>query len=75
MFKTWTSSHEDAATLAEILEAYLNEYAETIVSVGYAVTAGLHHVMLVYRALEAAQDERMEAAVSMAEDIVEHAQS
>ncbi len=75
MFKTWTASHEEAAALAEILEAYLNEFAEKVISVGYAVTDERHQVMVVYQVLEAAKDDRMEAAVTLAENIVEQAQT
>ncbi len=75
MLKTWTASHHDAAALAEILEAYLNEFAETVLSVGYAVTDERHQVMVVYQVLEAAKDDRTEAAVTLAVDIVEQAQS
>ncbi len=74
MFKTWTASHADAVALAEILEAYLNEFAEKVISVGYAVTDEQHQVMVVYQVLESAKDDRMEAAVTLAEDIVGQAQ-
>ncbi len=55
--------------MAEILEAYISEYGETIVSLG----GSTDHVLF-YGEIEATQDERIEAAVTMTEDIVEHAQ-
>lgn len=74
MFKTWTASDDDPQALARALEGHLNEFAEEVVSVGYAV-AGKHFVMVVYREVEPAQNERQEAAVSLAQDIVEQAQA
>ena len=74
MFKTWTASDDDPQALARALEGHLNEFALDVVSVGYAV-AEKHFVMVVYRQVEAAQDDRQEAAVSLAEEIVEQAQA
>ena len=73
MFKTWTASDEDPEALARAVEGHLNEFAAEV-SVGYAV-AEKHFVMVVYRQVEAAQNDRQEAAVSVAEEIVEQAQA
>ena len=74
MFKTWTASDEDPEALARAVEGHLNEFAEDVISVSYAI-AGRHFVMVVYRQVEAAQNDRQEAAVSVAEEIVEQAQA
>ncbi len=70
MFKTWSCSAMDAESVARELEGHLNEYAEEVVSVSYAVNEG-HHVLAVYREIEATLDEREEAAVSFAEQIID----
>jgi hypothetical protein len=70
MFKTWTSSALDAETVARDLEAHLNEFAEEVVSVAYAVDSG-HHVLAVYREIEPLADV---AVVAVAEQIIDHAQ-
>jgi len=75
MFKTWTFSDRDPEALARALEGHLNEFAERVLSVGYAIEAGQHHALAVYEVVEAAQDDRMEAAVSIAEGIVGEAQT
>lgn len=71
MYRTWTGSAEDAITVARALEVHLNEYAEEIVSVSYAVS-GAHHVLAVYREIEALGHEE-EAAVTVAEEILDEA--
>ena len=75
MFKTWTDSNDEPESLARSLEGHLNEFADEVISVGYAVSEGQHFVMAVYRAVEANGDRRMEAAVDLAEDILEEAQA
>ena len=75
MFKTWTASDGDAEALARVVEGHLNEHADFIESVSYAVDEGRHHVLVVYRPLNATDEPQAEAAVSLAEDIVEQAQS
>jgi hypothetical protein len=75
MFKTWTDSNDELESLAQSLEGHLNEYADEVISVGYAVSEGRHFVIAVYRAVEANGDRRMEAAVDLAEDILEEAQA
>jgi hypothetical protein len=75
MFKTWTGSNDDPRSLAQSLEGHLNEYAEEVISVGYAIEGGQHHVLAVYRAVEANGDRQMEAAVELVEGILEEAQS
>ncbi len=72
MYKTWVSSG-DIVSLTRELEAHLNEFAEEVVSVAYAVNNG-HHVLAVYKLVEPA-DETSEAVVSVAEHIIEEAQS
>ncbi len=74
MFKTWTASDDDLETLARALEGHLNEFAQEVVSLGYAI-AEKHYVIVVYRVVEPAQNDRQEAAVSVAEEIVERAQA
>ena len=74
MFKTWTASDDDPQALARALEGQLNEFALEVVSVAYAV-AEKHFVIVVYRQVEAAQNDRQEAAVGVAEEIMEQAQA
>lgn len=74
MFKTWTASDDSPEQLARTLEAHLNEFAEDVISVGYAVH-DRHFVIVVYRPVERAQSHSLEAAVSVAEEIVEQAQA
>ncbi len=74
VFKTWTASDHDPEQLARTLEAHLSEFAQEVISVGYAVS-DRHFVLVVYRPLEADHDHRLEAAVSVAEEIVEQAQA
>lgn len=75
MFKSWTASDPDPEALARHLEGHLNEYAEVILSVSYSVSAGRHHVLAVYRPIEPLGDDHLEAAVTLAEEIVEEAQT
>lgn len=73
MYKTWTTSAGDAEAVARGLEAHLNEYADEVVSVCYAVT-DRHHVLAVYRPVEPAGHGREEAAVAVAEQIIDRTQ-
>ena len=75
MFKTWTASDDDPEALARHVEGHLNEYADLIISVSYSVSAGRHHVLAVYRPIDPFEDIQAEAVVSVAEEIVEEAQS
>jgi hypothetical protein len=70
MFKAWATSAPDGQTLARAVEAHLNEYADEVVSVAYAVT-DRHHILAVYRPLDAAPGLGEEAAVAVAEQIIE----
>lgn len=72
MYKTWTGFADDAPTVARDLEAHLNEYAGEVVSVAYAVS-DLHYVLAVYREVDAGHEASHEAAVSIAEQIIDHA--
>ena len=74
VFKTWTASDDDPEQLARTLEAHLNEFADDVISVGYAVQ-DRHFVIVVYRPVAVAQGHSLEAAVSVAEEIVEQAQA
>lgn len=69
MYRTWTASGEDASRLARELETHLNEYAGEIVTVAYAVDR-LHHVLVVYTAIDMAA-EAGEEAVAAAESIID----
>jgi hypothetical protein len=75
MFKTWSASDDDPEALARMVEGHLNEFAAIIESVSYSVAHGTHHVMAVYRPIEPLDDDHAEAAVSVAEDILERAQA
>ena len=72
MFKSWTTSADDAESLARNVEAHLNEHAEEVVSVSYAVT-DKHRALLVYRPVEPTLGEQV-VAVTVAEHILEQNQ-
>jgi hypothetical protein len=74
MYRTWVFSAPDAESLARNLEIHINEFADEVVSVSYSVHTD-HHVLVVYRAIETTSRERQEAAVSVAEHIIDEAQS
>ena len=70
MFRVWTSDDDDIDRLARELEAHLNEFADEVLSVSYAVD-GVHRVLAVYRAVELTAESA--EAVAQAEEIVEGA--
>jgi hypothetical protein len=72
VFKTWTGSAESAEALARSLEAHLNEFAEHVVSVSYVIEDG-HHVFAVYEQIDMTGNAAEEAAVSVAEQIIDEA--
>ena len=74
MFKTWTASSGDVESLSRDLEVHLNEFADEVISVAYAVR-DRHYVLAVYRAVELSIEDRQEVAVSVAEHIIEGAQT
>lgn len=74
MFKAWTADDADPEVLARLVEGYLNEHADLMISVSYSVSAGRHHVLAVYKPIETTADDSLEAAVSLAEEIAEEAQ-
>jgi hypothetical protein len=74
-FETWTSSADDAESLARSLEAHLNEFAERVISVSYSVNAG-HHVLAVYEPVgPIAEGAVEEEAIIVAEQIIDGAHS
>lgn len=73
MYKTWSMSAEDAATLEQGLDSFLNEYVGHLVSVSYAVT-NRHHVLVVYEPVDVNGNTHEEAAVTAAEEILELAE-
>mgnify|MGYP007001847817 CR=1 FL=1 len=75
MFKTWTATDDDLDTMARAVEGHLNEFAEEVVSVSYAIAEAKHHVLVVHRPVNLdLNDEAMEAVLTVAEEIVEQAQ-
>lgn len=74
MYRTWVFSADEAEFLARSLEIHINEFADEIVSVSYSVDSR-HHVLLVYREIDTTNVERAEAAVSVAEHIIDEAQA
>jgi hypothetical protein len=72
MFRTWTGAAEDGESLARLLEAHLNEYAEVVISVGYTVS-DQHYALAVYTPVDTAATEGEEAAVAVAEQIIDGA--
>lgn len=74
MFKTYAASSRQIDSLTRDLEAHLNEFADEVVSVAYAVN-DRHHVLAVYKTLELSIEDSQEVAVSEAEHIIEGAQA
>lgn len=72
MFKTWTSSAADPEILARSLEAHLNEFAQDVVAISYAVT-DRHYVLAVYTEVLPLDDVVEEEAVALAEQIIDGA--
>lgn len=72
MFSTWVGSAEDSEALARALEAHLNEYAQTVITVSYAV-ADLHYALAVYSPIDTTGSAGEEAAVAVAENIIDSA--
>ncbi len=73
MYKAWSTSAEDVETLEHALDSFLNEYVGSVTSVSYAVS-DRHYVLVVYEPFEVEGTAREEAAVSAAEEILEHAE-
>jgi hypothetical protein len=73
MYKTWVSSAANAETLARDLEVHLNEFASEVISVSYAVS-NVHSVLAVYRDIDLTVAQPAEAAVAVAEQIIDGAQ-
>src|SRR5262245_35773685 len=73
VFEVWTAEDDNAEDLARRLEARLNEYAAQVISVSYTV-ADKHFVMAVYQPVQPLDDDALEAAVEVAEEIVAQAQ-
>lgn len=69
-FQTWTSCGADGQALARALEAHLNEFAERVISVSYAVT-DKHYVLAVYEPVGPSVSVAQEAAVTVAEYIID----
>ena len=74
MFKAWAHSDVDRDSLVKELEHHLNEHAEEVISVSFAVSGGFH-VLAVYREVESGLEGAAEAAVDVAEEIIEQAQA
>ena len=72
MFKAWSGSAGNAEALARSLEAHLNEFAEQVISVGYAISGG-HHALVVYRTIDISESEPTQTAVEVAESILDDA--
>lgn len=69
VYQVWTASAESAEALEHKLEVQLNEFAEEVVSVSYAVTdSGGHHVLLVYRGIASGTGLRAAVAAEVAEE-------
>ena len=73
MYRTWVFSAPDSETLARNLEVHINEFADEIISVSYSVHTN-HHVLVVYRGIDATSSEHEETAVSVAEHIIDGTQ-
>jgi hypothetical protein len=74
MYRTWTASAQDAESLARALEIHLNEFADAVLSVSYAVSQA-HYVLVVYTPIDPTRLAEDEAAVAVAEQIIDSAPS
>jgi hypothetical protein len=72
MFKAWSARARDQQALERTIEAHLNEFADEVVSVAYAV-ADQHYALIVYRPLET-EEEAAGVAVAVAEQIIDEHQ-
>jgi len=70
MYRAWSASADGGQELATQLEAHLNEFADEIVSISYAVH-GAHHVLAVYREIQTGERASAEEAVAVAEQIID----
>lgn len=70
MFKTWCASADQLETLARDLEAHLNEYADEVVAVSYAI-GDAHAILAVYKPVEPGALVGEAEAVVAAEEIIE----
>ncbi|MCC7363016.1 MAG: hypothetical protein IT303_01490 [Dehalococcoidia bacterium] len=67
MFAAWTAEARDGQSLERLIEAHLNEFAETVVSVSYHVSeSGVHRALAVYIEIEAELDDDFVAAAELA---------
>lgn len=74
MYKVRTVAANDADGLARAVEAHINEYAEDVISVSYAIERQ-HIALLVYRPVNLASEAPVEEAVNVAEHILDEYQA
>jgi hypothetical protein len=72
MYRAWTASADSPEELSRAVEVHLNEFAEEIISVGYAVDRG-HHALVVYRPIDV--EASAAAAVATADALLEEQRS
>lgn len=70
MYRAWTASAEQAEDLSRAVEVHLNEFADEIISVAYAVYDG-HHALVVYRPIEVDTTDLAAEAVASAGALLE----
>jgi len=70
MYRTWTASADDPEELSRAVEVHLNEFADEIISVAYAVHAG-HHALVVYRPIGMESGASAAEAVATADALLE----
>lgn len=70
MYRAWTASADDPEELARAVEVHLNEFAEEIISVAYAVDRN-HHVFVVYRPIEVEVAEAAAEVLATADALLE----
>ncbi len=72
MYKAWWCSAPAGETLAKLVEAHLNEFADEVISVAYSISDE-HNVLAIYREIAESHESEMEASVSIAEQILDEA--
>ncbi|GAC1403354.1 MAG: hypothetical protein NVSMB52_17360 [Chloroflexota bacterium] len=73
MYKTWTFSADNSDVLARALEAHLNEFAQEVVDVSYAIS-DRHYVLATYIEIILPGAPAEGGAVAVAEQILDEAQ-
>ncbi len=73
MYKAWSAKAPEESELARAIELHLNEFAEEVISVAYAI-GDQHYALVVYRPIDARELVSMQSALAEAVQIIDDAQ-